>query len=244
MGTLDNGIEDILLSHCDPVSALVSMRSAASLTALLRSLQEDTGRLTAVARQSYRHCNGFDKIVLAAPSGSLLKLVLHVWPKGDLDTSDNIHNHRWDFSSVVICGALRLELYEPDARGQNYSVMRYRPMAGAGHFELSPGGTTTVSVRSAITMTVGSTYSWACDCLHRAWGLPGQVTATLIVQGPPMRNDTVVLLGEDDVRRQGGPQRLYPLAADEVNRTLATLARGNIQTAWQLNGSQLPDRQP
>jgi hypothetical protein len=238
MKSLYDSVEDVLLSYHNPAFALATLRTTASLTALLGFLREDAARLGVVANHSYRHRNGFDKIVLASPRGSPLKLVLHVWPKGGLETSDNIHNHRWDFSSVVICGALRLELYEQDVRGKSYSVMQYRPTEGVGNFELHLGGIATVSARAAVTMTVGSTYSWARDHLHRAWGMSGQVTATLIVQGPPTREKTTVLVGEDDAHRLDGPQRLYRLGMDEVDSTLATLAGGNIQQAWHLDGSQ------
>jgi len=242
--SLYDRIEDVLLSHHDPSSALETLRAAASLVALLRLLRADADRLALVAGNSHRHRNGFDKIVLAAPSGSPLKLVLHVWPDGGLATSDNIHNHRWDFSSVVICGALRLELYEQDAEGENYAVMQYRPVAGVGRFELRRGGTTTVSVRAAVTMTVGSTYSWTRDRLHRAWGIPGQVTATLIVQGPSAQESTTVLVGRDDANRLDGPQSLYRLDVDEVDRTLAALAGEKVQAAWQPDGSRSPVGQP
>jgi hypothetical protein len=238
--SLYDRVEDVLLTHHDPSSALEALRATASLTALLRLLRTDAARLTLVASNSYRHRNGFDKIVLAAPGGSPLKLVLHVWPDGGLTTSDNIHDHRWDFSSVVIRGMLRFELYEQDAEGENYAVMQYRPMAGVGCFELRRDGTTAVSVHAAVTMTVGSTYSWTRDRLHRAWGIPGQVTATLIVQGPPALENTTVLVSRDNAHQLDGPQSLYRLSVDEVDRTLAGLTGENVQAAWRADRSKSP----
>src|SRR5580658_188365 len=241
MKSMYDRVEDILISHHEPSVALTRLRTTASLTSLLDFLRADAAMLAVVASRSYRHRNGFDKIVLAAPSTSLLKLVLHVWSEGGLTNSDNIHDHRWDFSSVIICGALQLEFYEQDAGGKNYSVMRYRPMPEAGSFELRPVGTTTVSSCASVTMTMGSTYRWSCDRLHRAWGLPGLVTATLLVQGPPIREDTTVLVCEDDADHLNGPQSLYRLPVGEVESRLATLAVDHAQEAWRLGVRQFPE---
>lgn len=241
MKSLYNRVEDILLSHHEPKVALTRLRATASLTSLLDFLRADDAMLAVVAGRSYRHRNGFDKIVLAAPSASPLKLVLHVWPGGGLTSSDNIHDHRWDFSSVIICGALQLEFYEQDAGGKSYSVMRYRPLAETGSFELRPDGTARVSSCASVTMTKGSTYRWTCDRLHRAWGLPGQVTATLLVQGPPIRDNTMVLVCEDDADHLDGPQCLHRLAASEVESRLAVLAAGHAQEAWSQGISQFSE---
>jgi hypothetical protein len=237
-------VENILLSHSEPSIALAALRTRASLTSLLNFLRTDSTALDVVASRSYRHRNGFDKIVLAAPEESLLKLVLHVWPKDSLESSDNIHNHRWDFSSVVLCGALQLEFFDRSACGKRYSVMRYQPMSGMGNFQLCPRGAMTVSSHASVTMAMGSTYSWACNRLHRAWGLPGQVTATLIVQGPPTRASTTVLVCQDDAHRLDGPQRLYRLQSDEVSSTLAVLTKDHIQRAWSLDACQNPGYVP
>jgi hypothetical protein len=232
MKSMYDRVEDILISHHEPSVALTRLRTTASLTSLLDFLRADAAMLAVVASRSYRHRNGFDKIVLAAPSASPLKLVLHVWPEGGLANSDNIHDHRWDFSSVIICGSLQLEFYEQDAGGKSYSVMRYRPMPEVGSFELRPDGTATVSSCASVTMTEGSTYRWSCDRLHRAWGLPGRVTATLLVQGPPIRENTTVLVCQDDADYLDGPQCLYRLPADEVESRLAALAVGYNQGVW------------
>jgi hypothetical protein len=235
MGALDN-VDAALASHAEPAIALATLRSTAPLVSLLSLIRADASRLAALASCSYRHRNGFDKIVLASPAGGPLKLVLHVWPPRGFDLTDHIHDHRWDFASVVLCGALRLELYAPDADGANYSAMRYRSLPGVGNYELHPRGTMAVSAHASVTMMEGSTYSWASGLLHRAWGLPGQVTATLIVQGPPTRNSTNVLIrGQDAQSSPDGQRRLHRLRADQVDRTLAALTGGNVQAAWGLD---------
>lgn len=244
MRSLLERVDDVLISHREPSIALTALCAIAPLSQLLSSFRADASSLAVLASRSYRHRNGFDKIVLAAPSGSPLKLVLHVWLREGLEDSDNIHDHRWDFSSVVVCGALRLEFYDRDTEGRTYSVMQYRPLPGVGKFEFHSHGSTAVSAHASVTMTVGSTYSWACDRLHRAWGLPGQVTATLLVQGPPTRGSTNVLVYGDNGQQLDGPQNLYRLRADEVDRTLAALVRENMETVRGLVGHQSSEHLP
>lgn len=230
-------VNSALRSSLEPTTVLDALRAAAPLTPLLTLLRRDTARLTALARNSYRHRNGFDKIVLSSPVGSELKLVLHFWPSRGLGQADNIHDHRWDFASVVLCGALCLELYEPDPVGSSYSVMRYRREPGVGAYALQPSGTTTVSPKASVTLFQGSTYSWDAHLLHRAWAVPGQPTATLIVQGPPTRARTTVLATAQELDQlTAGPQRSHRLRADEVDKTLATLVSHNIDSTWALNG--------
>lgn len=237
MKTLLDHVDSALSSHVEPSIALATLRSTAPLASLLDVIRADNCRLAALANSSYRHHNGFDKIILASPAGSHLKLVLHVWSTNGVDLSDHIHDHRWDFASVVLCGALRLELYAPDAHGGAYSAMRYRPLPGVGDYELQPDGAMSVSPAAMVTMAVGSTYSWASDLLHRAWGLPGLLTATLIVQGPVTRSSTTVLVRSEDAQTlPARPRRLRRLRADQVDRTLAALTDSNVEAAWSMRG--------
>lgn len=242
MGSLLDSVNNTLVAHHEPSAALDALRTAASITSLFSFIRGDASSLAAMANRSYRHRNGFDKIVLAAPEESRLKLVLHVWPNGGPETSDNIHNHRWDFSSIVVSGALRLIFYDQDRVGESYSVMKYQPLPGVGKFELNLSGSTTVSARSSVTMAAGSTYSWTCDRLHRAWGLPGHVTATLVVQGAPTRKTTTVLVDNNNERELDGPQHLYQLDTGEIRNALTTLIGDRIQTAWRLDAHPVSEQ--
>jgi hypothetical protein len=67
--------------------------------------------LEEVAARSYRHDNGFWKIVLAETDS--YKVRAHVWfprEKARFATS-NIHNHRWNFSSILLCGGYEQDLF-------------------------------------------------------------------------------------------------------------------------------------
>jgi hypothetical protein len=57
-----------------------------------------------------QHANGFLKLVVSEyPDGTSRERV-HIWDAPFTDA--NIHSHRWDFTSSVLAGSLRNEVYE------------------------------------------------------------------------------------------------------------------------------------
>ncbi len=225
-------VDEVLTAEPDPARVLAILRDTLSLRHLLESITTDPQRLSTCADASYRHPNGFDKIVLASPSDSPLKMVLHLW-NGDEEADDgHIHNHRWNFASIVLSGALQLELYKPDSTGYGYSKMKYKPLTEVRAYQLRPSGLMKASAQAAATLAAGSTYTWAAKLLHRAWALPGQNTLTLIVQGPPIRKRTTVLVDSvNSVSRDVDP-RLAALRADDLGNRLAYLATSGLDAAW------------
>lgn len=235
MVALLDQVNAALRSADEPLSALGTLRATTPLAALLELIRRDRSSLSELASCSYRHRNGFDKIVLASAGNGGMKLVLHVWPTSDLPDQDHIHDHRWDFASVVLVGSLKLDMYQADHCGESYTLMRYRSLPGPGNCALEPGGTMMVSVHASATMTIGSSYTWSADVLHRAYGVPGQLTATLIVQGPPRRNNTSVLVAGNGARhQQAGTQPVRQLRTDQLERTLAALAPDLVEQAWDI----------
>lgn len=190
---------------------------------LLQAVATDQGWLDWVSRQSYRHPNGFDKLVLwQDPATSPLKLVLHWWAPGAAGPDDDdIHNHRWDFASLVLAGELRSDLYTESRSGQRYPAWEYSSPEGGEEFLVRAAGEVSVECAASITMAAGSAYLWGKDLLHRAWGVGRPFTATLIVQGAPTRRQTMVL---GRIRRsrdhRGRVSRLDPA---QLRQTLSTL---------------------
>lgn len=233
MGGLQDQIDSILSREREPSAALAALRRSIPLASFFLSCCADSGRLAALAARSYRHDNGFEKIVLGRASGSPLKLVLHVWKADDASESDNIHNHRWEFASIVLRGALRLDLYEADPDGESYPVLRYLSPGEGNAYRLEPAGSMAVSVSASVTLAAGSAYSWTAGLLHRAQGAGTPFTATLIVQGSPTRESTTVLaranLAPDSL---SGEQRLRRLLPEDIGLTLSLLTDHNVTAAW------------
>src|SRR5688572_21463814 len=79
-----------------------------ALRDLIGAILGDPIQLEQVASRSYVHANGFDKLVLLGSCAPIYKLRLHIWWPGRSEPElDNVHNHRWDFSSSVVTGTVR-----------------------------------------------------------------------------------------------------------------------------------------
>ncbi len=85
---MEPSMQAILDSTTRPGDALADLRAQLSLRDIYREVAENTGSLADVIASAQRHDNGFSKIVIGRSS----------------QTGLNIHNHRWDFASMVIRG--------------------------------------------------------------------------------------------------------------------------------------------
>lgn len=95
---------------------------------------------------------------------------------------------------------------------------------------LAPCGSMTVSAQVTANLTTGSTYTWDATLLHRAWAAPGHKTATLIVQGPPIRKRTTVLVDTDRCAYPPMRPQLRALPLDELDDALSRLASYELES--------------
>lgn len=97
----------------------------AGLVALALSNPDALG---AIASASYRHANGFTKIVLVdGPE----KLRLHLW-RAWTRFNENIHTHRWDLVSRILHGTMHEERYEvSDGRPATHEMYASSPRQGS-----------------------------------------------------------------------------------------------------------------
>jgi hypothetical protein len=209
-----------------PQAKLTALAGRLAPAIMFPAIADDPSWLARVAARSHRHDNGFDKIVLSAPLRSPQKLVLHVWwVTNKCGDTDNIHNHRWDFASVVLCGQVRTEFYDSDPEGESYPVLRYTSPGSGGSYTTTADGVRRVAVQATMTLAAGSEYVWRKELLHRAWGVGAPLTATLVVQGRPECATTTVLTRSEpsaDVMSQSRP--LHRLEPSDVARTLRAVA--------------------
>ncbi|WP_435241548.1 hypothetical protein [Streptomyces cucumeris] len=159
------------------------------------------GRYNDVLREPARavpvaHPNGFVKLPLARVARTGRRLFLHVWQTGEEDTQ--AHDHRWDFSSTVLRGAVHNTLLDiagvqtasPDVA--TFQVARYQPSAGGYRFCASHDERVSVVVRRSEAVAVGSQYTMSAFTFHRARALPG--TMTLINRSMPLSQCARVLV--------------------------------------------------
>ena len=80
---------------------------------LVKTVMSDRAALERLARLSFAHPNGFDRLVIASDPDSGARLRVHVWWDDDDRTigAGHIHNHPWSFASRILAGRLQVETY-------------------------------------------------------------------------------------------------------------------------------------
>jgi hypothetical protein len=173
------------MSRSDVVAALVDdpfAYHAAEVAALLDDVIADGNAVARVARQSYFHENGFLKIVLQrGQDGRALRL--HLW-SGREESRGTIHNHCWDFTSHILVGALGFEEYVADAtaalRRYHFQYTRSEDLRSG----VRPCGQGALRLVREGQRHATDAYHMEAPTLHRTWGVTGEPTVSVIVQGP------------------------------------------------------------
>lgn len=184
---------DAAASDLQAVALLLKDFAAERLEATLRNLLSQKESMQMIARNSYKHGNGFYKLVLAETED--FKLRLHVWEEGQA-AEENIHEHRWHFASTILYGQLQSEAYEESfsPQAKSYREYVYQTQNGRAHkMELGPCRLqcTASSVRQR-----GDSYSMKPGVLHRIISNNGHATATLMCQSQASRGHNRMLSDE------------------------------------------------
>lgn len=201
------------------------------LLPLFDRIHQDESRLSRAAERSYAHQNGFAKIVLATGNG--FKLRLHVWsPDGSGVSSapaqENIHDHRWNFASAGLCGAIRNDFFaftaEDAHAGDVHSeevervhAHRYLRVDASTDYQLAYVGTRAVRRTHSLRVRAGESYGMGFTGLHRIVHDTGSLAATLVITAPPVSHECHLLsrspmpLGETSGGRQLTPEEIVQM---------------------------------
>lgn len=166
--------------------------------------------LRQVARTSYRHPNGFDIIGIWRDHDDA-RIKLDVWWENDTDWGW-IHNHRFDFSSYVIEGALQSRHYLATEPTDENGVDVYRLSAPQRSDEIIP-------TRKGILLAwegsipAGGSYDIDCNMFHQATGTEGMVTVTLVAQRAAKRAYSEVVSEQPFVLERAGASAIDKTAS-------------------------------
>jgi hypothetical protein len=149
----------------------------------LEHVLNDPKAASTCAARSFPHPLGFLKIVLTAyPNGA--KLRLHVWPDGrEHDVEQDIHDHFWDFCSIVLNGEMEFVDFLPADDGDDYFHYRLYPNSPSGYKQVFLGNSY-LSSRAIHRLSVGDSMCVSRMTLHRAYPTTSGLCATLLLQGP------------------------------------------------------------
>lgn len=140
--------------------------------------------LDEVAGRSYWHPNGFVKLVLDQRDG-WGQLRLHVWPEPTDD--DDVHDHAWQYESVVVGGDLREVSYREAGPGETGGTPMWRHsygMTGHRRFTLSdPERVRVLQDRDIVDWRTGDRSGGAPGHVHRFFAVTAP-TVTMLRVGP------------------------------------------------------------
>lgn len=137
---------------------------------------------------SYMHDNGFDKIVLYQDTVTKMKMRLHLWHPLVIPNSkrprQNVHNHRWDFSSAILTGYadnLSYRFARNETEGEPFFHYRYYARGSKEHYEVEERGKVRLVCIKQQCFSAGDIYSVENETLHRV-DTPDEINiATLVI---------------------------------------------------------------
>jgi hypothetical protein len=173
---------------------------------------DDRGAVQRIAEASYRHDNGFTKVVLGHRKTARVRF--HVWSTTQTSES-NVHNHRWDFASMVLAGSLRMEYYElvegdvdpSDLDTVELEAFRYLPQRAQSHYDLRPVGPVLAARTSTAIGEAGYRYQLEHHRLHRVTA-PVTPAVTCFLSAPARTDHTTVLRHPTAPPEDGRVERL------------------------------------
>ncbi|WP_349618275.1 hypothetical protein [Azotobacter salinestris] len=176
--------------------------------ALCRSLLTDDAFAAEVAARSYRHGNGFLKVVLLDRG---FKLRLHLWLPGT-PCEENIHDHRWSIASAIIAGELNSEIWADAASADESDLLarEYRYLASVDGWPAlaMPRAHTPLRLIGRTCHRTGDSYALPTSTLHRICNHGERLVATLMCSGPAVAGHTRLIAGHEGLQPEVAACRL------------------------------------
>ncbi|MEU8408582.1 hypothetical protein AB0C19_20520 [Micromonospora sp. NPDC048842] len=213
-------LEPALLDDPDFINQADNMRPAIEnflrrhdLVDVIRRMLVDSAMIRSIADASYAHVNGFEKLVVMRGVAESNQVRLNVWLPGRARINEDIHNHVKGFSSVVLCGRLRLRHFEIVNEGSPIGSYLARPPSQNDGDLLEKQATVSVEERFSADLPAGAHYSIDHRQLHTVRAAADELTATLVFmtsnrqqgphvlrQGPDRQTIPRTCFSEVDVR--------------------------------------------
>jgi len=205
----------------------LSIGETTKLVALLGNIRELVSYflqmpsdLAHIAARSYVHYNGFDKFVLLSSHQPNFKLRLHVWwPENREYPSENIHNHRWDFTTLLVAGSYQFEEFQTDPDGDSMYEYKYLPPDGRDHYGMEFIGKTRLNCLSSGCMQTGSYYTLTTKALHRVATVRRHPTISVLVQRQMQEQLDVRVFSENEIKNHESIES-SPLTVTELTHKL------------------------
>jgi hypothetical protein len=118
------------------------------------------------ANQSYRHENGFIKLIAFSTPCNAFRLRVHVWPRECDIERLNVHNHRYSFISFIARGEIDDYSWSPSESGSRFDRFVYRPRDESGYYFHEHTGSAALQIRQVRRYRAGDLYALDSSELH------------------------------------------------------------------------------
>jgi hypothetical protein len=164
------------------------------LRSLIGQIISDDANLADISTRSYYHANSFLKVVLMTGEESPWKLRLHVWhpqPDASATTTEDIHSHRWDFTTALLTGEYCAREFKMGP-GDEYYHFKYLPVGEGQAFSLEMQGRRQLCNVFEAILPAGTVYHINHEVLHSISRSAGKAAASLVLQQPAVQDFTNV----------------------------------------------------
>lgn len=175
------------------------VRDEKLLPAIIQEILSDPDYLSEIASNSYKHVNHFSKIVLINDENQdNCRLTLHVWKPPFTETEisqELIHDHRFSFSSYVLCGEqiheVFRESYDKSITKVRFQKYKYLPSKTGNIHDCFFEEDVYLDQVEGKSISQGSVYSMHNETIHRIVFPNGdEPIISFLVRGPRKRNYT------------------------------------------------------
>lgn len=150
---------------------------------LIDSAPDRRNQIAECARRSYRHALGFEKIMLIVGARSST-LRMHVWRPADAPAhaAEHIHNHRFEFASVVLRGSVVMETFDRHPGGVPMTAFAESLGTGGESWSMQPLGEERLRKTMDLRLAAGTLYQMDAEALHRVTNDGSRHTVTLFLE--------------------------------------------------------------
>lgn len=196
-----------------------SLESLGLIHTLLAGRPEDWSRAPA----AYRHDNGYIKLPLLRSAQSGATIRLNIWLPG-LANMENIHDHRWDYASFVLCGHLSEQQYCGSTAGFACNWFQYTPRGSSASYELTRRGERKLALLQEERIVARRYYVRPHCVLHAVAPDAARLTATLQITFNPIASGCSNVFSKENLTAGGARVPSPALASEARTSALGRLA--------------------
>ncbi|MDX6269282.1 MAG: hypothetical protein QOD28_505 [Acidobacteriota bacterium] len=212
-------IQEILYSLSSKKAEVAALPSSlgdvhhVAISVLSEVIASSTDSLARLAKASYVHANGFEKLVCGATAPEGFKIRLHVWSAAANDAQT--HDHGWSFYSHILLGSISSTEYEVDTEPGAHSVYRIPNLRAreAGATLKCMQRNVSLRASSQRTLTGGEGYGLPSNKLHRVVTSRASGAVTLVLQSHHTQAYSHVVLTQGQAIANAYPTKKFSTVA-------------------------------